>query len=94
MAPKKVGKKVAVFKGNREKTGGGLTKSKLKKNKDGKIVSKAASANGKKYYKHIKKWADALKKARKDLGITGFVPVGGKTKAGKDLLKKVKEILG
>mmetsp|Transcript_20145 Transcript_20145/g.36470 ORF Transcript_20145/g.36470 Transcript_20145/m.36470 type:complete len:94 (+) Transcript_20145:70-351(+) len=91
---KKTGSKFSVFKGSKDKTIGGLTKSKLTKNKSGKIVSKAQSANGKKAYKHIKKWADALKKARKDLGITGFVPVGGKTKAGKDLYKKVKEILG
>ncbi|KAL9139047.1 Dinoflagellate/viral nucleoprotein (DVNP) [Amphidinium carterae] len=94
MAPKKVGKKASVFKGTKEKTSGGLTKSKLTKNKRGKVVSKAASAQGKKAYNHIKKWAEALKKARKELGIKGFVPIGGKTKAGKDLLAKVKEILG
>merc|ERR1712045_608848 len=37
-----------VFRGNEEKTGGGMTKDQLVKSKSGKIVSKAASARAKK----------------------------------------------
>ena len=37
-----------VFHGNADKTTGGLTKSDLKKNDNGKIVSKKASAAAKK----------------------------------------------
>merc|ERR1719330_1887781 len=37
-----------VFRGNKEKTGGGMTKDQLVKSKSGKIVSKAASARAKK----------------------------------------------
>merc|ERR1719507_2768455 len=73
--------KVAVFKGKKEKTVGGLTKATLTKSKSGKIVSKAASARSKKAFAQspLKKWCDALKQARKQMGIKGFCPVGGKT---------------
>merc|ERR1712151_764105 len=75
----------AVFAGKKEKTQTGLTKSQLVKNKGGRIVSKAASANAKKRFagSAIKKWADACKAARKALGLTGFVPIGGSSKSGK-----------
>merc|ERR1711956_103139 len=73
--------KVAVFKGKKAKTVGGLTKDTLTKSKSGKIVSKAASARGKKMFAQsaLKKWSVALQQARKALGITGFCAVGGKT---------------
>merc|ERR1719343_1057591 len=82
--------KHSVFAGRKEKTVGGLTKDKLVKNKDGKIVSKAMSARAKKAYASsaLKQWAVALKAARKELGLTGFVPMGGKTAAGKALYAK------
>merc|ERR1712160_7968 len=53
--------KSTVFRGSKEKTGGGLTKDKLTKNKNGKVVSKASSAASKKRYASsgIKAWADA-----------------------------------
>ena len=41
----------------------------------GKIVGKKASANGKKAYKRIAKWTVAVQKARKALGVKGFVAV-------------------
>merc|ERR1719188_1794031 len=84
--------KSSVFSGRKEKTTGGLTKGGLVKNKEGKVVSKKMSANAKKAYASstIKAWADACKAARKALGITGFVPVGGKTAAGKALYAKAK----
>merc|ERR1719223_110723 len=76
-----------VFRGSKEKTVGGLTKDQLTRNKRGKIVSKAASAQGKKNYasSNLKKWIDACKLARKQLNITGFCAVGGKTAKGKAL---------
>merc|ERR1719506_943781 len=76
-----------VFKGRKEKTKTGLTKSDLVKNSQGRIVSKKASAAGKKRYKNIKGWIEAVQKARKELGVKGFVPI----KKGSALYKKVKE---
>merc|ERR1719148_597722 len=88
--------KSRVFKGKREKTVGGLTKETLIKSKSGKIVSKAASARAKKAYAQgpLKKWGDAVKKARKELKITGFCAVNGKTAQGKAMYAKAKAILG
>merc|ERR1719379_2195344 len=87
--------KAAVFKGSKQKTVGGLTKDTLTKSKSGKIVSKAASARAKKAFAQsaLKKWGDACKKARKQLNIVGFCPVGGKTAQGKALYAKVKSLL-
>merc|ERR1711972_688675 len=88
--------KSAVFAGRKEKTVGGLGKDALKKNSKGKIVSKKASARAQKAYaagRGFRKWAEATKKARKALGLTGFVPVGGMTAAGKALYAKAKALL-
>merc|ERR1712007_64033 len=79
--------KSSVFLGNKEKTVGGLKKSDLTKNKAGKVVSKKSSAAGKKAYKFIKDWTVACQKARKELGIKGFVAI----KKGSALYKKAKE---
>merc|ERR1719311_1182440 len=65
----------AVFAGTKEKTYTGLKKSDLVKSKTGKVVSKKASAAGKKAYARIKAWTLAVQKARKDLGLKGFVAV-------------------
>merc|ERR1719373_433195 len=81
-----------VFRGTKEKTKTGLDKSMLMKNKNGKIVSKKASANGKKRYANIQAWTKAVQAARKALSIIGFAPVGGKTAAGKALYAKAKAI--
>merc|ERR1712017_5664 len=59
-----------VFRGTKEKTLSGLTKSDLIKNKYGKIVSKKRSAIAKKN-NSIKGWTTAVKQARKALGIKG-----------------------
>merc|ERR1712159_551467 len=56
-----------VLRGSKAKTVGGLTAKDLTKNKNGKIVSKKASALGKKH-----PWMQAVAKARKALKITGF----------------------
>merc|ERR1712186_305361 len=87
--------RAVVFRGTKEKTSGGMTKAKLVKNKNGKIASKAASARAKKAYASsgIKAWADAVKKARKALNLTGFVAIGGKSATGKALYAKAKALM-
>ena len=82
--------KMVVFRGTKAKTGSGLKKSDLMKNKNGKIVSRKQSANGKKAYTHIKGWTVAVTKARKFLGLKGFIAV----KKGSPLYKKAKEFYG
>merc|ERR1719391_160533 len=76
--------KSSVFSGRKQKTSGGLKKEGLTKNKHGKVVSKKASAHSRKLYAKspIKAWANAVKTARKALGVTGFVAIGGKSAAG------------
>merc|ERR1719445_1394851 len=87
--------KSAVFSGRKEKTVSGLQKSDLVKSKTGKVVSKKASARAKRVYANsgFKKWAEACKKARKELGLKGFVAIGGKSAQGKALYAKVKSLL-
>merc|ERR1711977_787360 len=82
--------KAIVFKGGKEKTKTGLKKGDLMKSKSGKIVSKKASAAGKRAYKHIAGWTKAVSKARKQLKVKGFVAV----KKGSALYKLAKEIYG
>merc|ERR1712046_321684 len=74
--------KAMVLRGSKEKTVGGLTAKDLIKNKRGKIVSKKASAKGKK-----SPWIQAVGKARKALKITGFAVI----KKGTPLYAKAKE---
>merc|ERR1719377_363374 len=80
--------KSVVFRGTKAKTQSGLTKGDLVKNKRGKIVTKKQVAAGKKAYAHIKGWTVACQKARKALGIKGFVAI----KKGSALYKKAKEL--
>ena len=76
MRVSKFGKRRSVFSGKKVSTKGGLKRGDLKKNKAGKIVTKKASAKGKKNMgKTIGPWLDAVKKARKALGIKGFVAI-------------------
>merc|ERR1712066_504791 len=83
--------KSSVFSGSKVKTSGGLKKSDLKKNKRGKVVSAKASAAGKKrFQKSLSKWHGACEKARKALGVKGFVAIGGKSKAGQAFLAKAR----
>merc|ERR1740116_380052 len=74
------GARSKVFSGLKEKTVGGMTKEQLTKNKLGKVVSKAASARGKKRYASsgFGRYIEAVKQSRKQLGIVGFVAVNGK----------------
>merc|ERR1711904_677484 len=79
--------KASVFKGTKVKTTGGLTKSDLVKSKSGKIVSKKQQAKGKALYaKYGSKWMSAVQKARKALGLKGFVAI----KKGSPLYTKAK----
>ena len=65
-----VGTKRQVYSGTADKTSGGLTKKKLRKTSDGRIVSKAQRLRGR-----ANPWANAVSIARNELGITGFEPV-------------------
>merc|ERR1719152_119345 len=82
--------KAVVLRGSKAKTSGGLTKTDLTKNKNGKIVSKKASAAGKRAFKNISGWTKALQKARMALNLKGFVAVNGRTAQGKALYAKAK----
>merc|ERR1712164_9665 len=82
--------KAVVFRGNKEKTVSGLKKTDLIKSKSGKIVSKKASANGKRAYKRIQGWTKAVQQARKQLKVRGFVAV----KKGTALYKLAKDLYG
>ena len=81
------GSQIWVFHGTKEKTLSGITKGDLIKNKYGKIVSKKRSLLSKKN-NYIKGWTTAVQKARKALGLKGFVAI----KKGSALYKKAKEL--
>mmetsp|Transcript_25837 Transcript_25837/g.41391 ORF Transcript_25837/g.41391 Transcript_25837/m.41391 type:complete len:143 (-) Transcript_25837:169-597(-) len=84
-------RKVVVFRGTKLKTSGGLKRADLIKSKTGKVVSRKASAAGKKAYasiNSIKGWTDAVQKARRELGVKGFVAI----KKGTALYKAAKAI--
>merc|ERR1712072_1530134 len=82
--------KLVVFRGTKAKTASGLKKTDLIRNKNGKIVSRKQSANGKKAYARIRAWTVAVTKARKFLKLKGFVAV----KKGTPLYTKAKEFYG
>ena len=74
--PKKnVGSMRRVWSGTADRTGGGLIKKDLMINKRGKVVSKKSHAHGAKRFKKsgLGRWVQACQKARKELGLTGFV---------------------
>merc|ERR1719450_947434 len=79
--------KASVWLGGKEKSASGLKKSDLMKSKTGKLVSKKSHAAGKKASKHLKAWTEAVQKARKELGVKGFVAI----KKGSALYKKARE---
>jgi len=91
------GSKAEVAHGNAKYTKGGLTKKDIKIIDDGygnyRYKSKKQQISGKKKGTFRDLWSKAMKKARKELGLEGFVPVGGKTKEGKALLKRVRELV-
>merc|ERR1719276_299163 len=79
--------KVLVMRGKFEKTQGGIRADGLMKNKQGKIVSKRASAA---WVRRNKDWIDAVVQARQVLNLSGFVAVNGKSMQGKALYLKAK----
>merc|ERR1719375_3033917 len=83
-----------VFRGSKQKTKSGLTRDMLMKNKRGKIVSKRASAAGKRRFHQVKHWMEAFMKARSSLNLKGFVAINGKSLVGKALYVKAKALHG
>merc|ERR1712179_523844 len=81
-----------VFRGSKEKTASGHTKDQLFKNKRGKIVSKKASAAGRKSFANIRTWFECVNAARKALNLRGFVAINGKKAEGKALYAKAKAL--
>lgn len=67
--------------------------SKFTRNSRGGLVSKTRQRSGQES-PWILAVSKAREEARKETGITGFVPVGGKTKQGKELLKRARAIHG
>merc|ERR1719436_1553086 len=84
--------KSLVFKGKKEKTVGGLKSEPLMKSKRGKIVSKRASAHGKRMFRNVESWVSAFMEARKSLRTSGFVAINGKSVYGKALYVKTKAL--
>merc|ERR1712139_89273 len=82
--------KSVVLRGTKEKTTGGLTAKDLTRNKFGKIVSKKQSALAKKRFasSSLKTWITAVQKAKKELGLKGFVAI----KKGTPVYKRAKEL--
>merc|ERR1712151_974971 len=78
--------KSTVWQNKKEKTSSGLKKGDLKKNNDGKIVTKKRSAQGRAQFSNVAQWIGACKQARQELGLTGFVAV----KKGTPLYEKAK----
>ena len=96
------GSKAEVFHGTARFTKGGLEKKDIKLTKDKygneRYKSKRQQAAGRKKGTFRDKWSKAMKSARKELikedvidKDAGFVPVGGKSKEGKALLKRTRE---
>merc|ERR1711939_615325 len=83
-----------VFSGQKAKTSGGLVKTNLRKNIRGKVVSKGRSDHAKKLFvkNGLKAWSEAVKKARKELGLSGFVAIKGRSAQGKALYVKAKSL--
>ena len=81
------GSRRQVWNGTRQKNKSGLTKSDFMLNKNGRLVSKKQHARGRKQFKNIRGWINAVSKARKALGITGFCAV----KKGTPLYIKARE---
>ena len=81
------GSRRQVWNGSRQKNKSGLTKSDFMLNKNGKLVSKKKHAFGRRQFKNIRGWINAVSKARKALGITGFCAV----KKGTPLYIKARE---
>merc|ERR1719336_2336305 len=95
--PKRVTKKMQtgskrkVWNGSATWTKGGLTKADLMLNKAGRVVSKKQFKKGQQLQKKNGGWANAVMKARKELGITGFCVIN-RGAQGIALYKRAKEL--
>ena len=80
---------VQVWRGSSRKTRGGLSRRDLTENRYGKVVSKKKSTTGKKnsWSSDVKSARNSLIKERK-MSKNQMVPVGGKTRLGKELYKR------
>merc|ERR1712037_1050215 len=76
----------------RVRSSGSKTAMKVMKAKRGKIVSKRASAAGKRRFKNIEAWVESVSAARKALHMQGFVAINGKSVQGKALYVKSKAL--
>jgi hypothetical protein len=96
------GSKLQVYNGTAQQTGGGLLKKDIVRIKDAqgnvRYKSKQQQINGKKKNSPLRQQAKIMSKARKELIREGviddgdFVPIGGKTKKGKALKKRMNEL--
>lgn len=84
MSSQTFGSRAQVWHGTAEKTKGGLTKSKLMKNKHGRIVSRRKHNMGKKSIKHLKNMGYVAKKGK----FTLFHKSDKKGKKGSHTRKK------
>jgi hypothetical protein len=82
--------KAKVFQGKFSKTGGGLKKDHLTKNKKGKIVSIKDQERGKRQYERVRKWGETVKKVRTDRAARGKVS-GFLLRKGGSFYKEAKE---
>ena len=97
------GSKAEVYHGTARYTKGGLEKKDIKLIDDGygneRYKSKKQQAAGHKKGTFRDHWSKAMKSARKELIEENviekgdFVPVGGKSKEGKALLKRTRELM-
>ena len=93
------GSKSQVYKGSAQMTKGGLKKKDIVRVKDsyGNVRYKSKEQQKNKKNGSREKWSKAMKRARRELIAKGvvdkgeFTPVGGKTKAGKELYKLTKK---
>ena len=91
------GSKVEVYNKTARYTKGGLEKKDIIRIDDGygnyRYKSRRQQKKGRRKNSFIRKWAKAVKRARKELSLDGFIPVGGSTRKGKALLKKTRELM-
>jgi hypothetical protein len=69
-----------VWNGTAKYTKGGLMKQDLCVNKRGKVLSKKRALSARRAFENILPWLKAVKRARKELGLEGFVPCKRGTK--------------
>ena len=84
----------AVIRGRTSLTNGGLDSSGLVKNSHGKLVSKRVrELRQVQPHTRFRRFNEAVRQARQELHLVGWVPVGGSTTQGKLLLSTAHRIL-